>query len=185
MNKRDLTDRISDALEGKKVDKAFLKDTDIVRLKRLKAAQAYRLEHPAITIIQLRNFLTTQFDITIQQAYNDISLLNATFGNLTTAEKNYQRYTANHLIRLGVAAALAGDYRKSKALKGLADSLVKANNLKDEEGEQMPWDEIIPKDESFSIDPEVIGIKKVPNIKEKAEKLLRQYTNEIDNPDEQ
>jgi hypothetical protein len=183
MNKRDIVDRFSDALENHNMDK--LKESDVVRLNRLKAAQAYRLEHPALTVIQLRNYLTTQFDITIQQAYNDISLLNSTFGNLTTAEKNYQRYAANHVIRLGVAAAMAGDYRKARALKGLADSLVKANNLKEEEGEQMPWDEIIPKDESFSVDPEVIGIKKVPGIEDKAEKLLKQYTNDIDNPDEQ
>ena len=183
MNKRDIVDRFSDALENHNMDK--LKESDVVRLNRLKAAQAYRLEHPALTVIQLRNYLTTQFDITIQQAYNDISLLNSTFGNLTTAEKNYQRYAANHVIRLGVAAAMAGDYRKARALKGLADSLVKANNLKEEEGEQMPWDEIIPKDESFSVDPEVIGIKKVPGIVDKAEKLLKQYTNDIDNPDEQ
>lgn len=182
MNKRDIIDRFSNALENNST--GDLRECDVARLKRLKAAQAYRLEHPALTIIQLRNYLTTQFDITIQQAYNDISLLNCTFGNLTAAEKNYQRYTANHLIRLGVAAALAGDYRKAKALKGLADSLVKANNLKDEEGEQMPWDQIIPKDESFTIDPEVIGIKKVPDIEDKAAKLLKQYTNEIENPDD-
>jgi hypothetical protein len=175
-------DRLQDYLE-KKTDS--LSVADQARLDRLKSAHAYRLAHPQITVLMLRNYLMSMYGISIQQAYSDIALLNSTFGNLTQAEKNYRRFTANHLIELGVAAAMAGDYRKSKALKGLADSLVKVNNLDQDDGEQMPWDDIVPKDESFTIDPTVIGIKKVPNIEEKARKLLRKYNNDIDGIDEQ
>ena len=46
-----------------------------------------------------------------------------------------------------------------------------------------PWDEIIPADLSLSVDPSVIGIEPIPGVQEKARKLLKQYTEDIDGPD--
>ena len=58
--------------------------------------------------------------------------------------------------------------------------MAKVNQLDEPEGEDFPWDDIKPKDYSFSVDPSVIGIEKEPNIEEKSRKLLAKYTQEID-----
>ena len=103
-----------------------------------------------------------------------------TKGSAPKADKEFQRLRANHLLEQAAAAALAGEERQAKALTKIAEAIVKANQLDEPEGEDYPFDEIVPRDESFSVDPEVIGIKKVPGIEEKARKLLKQYTQEID-----
>jgi len=50
----------------------------------------------------------------------------------------------------------------------------------------LPWDDLKPKDYSFSTDPRIIDIEPEPNIEEKSRKLLAKYLQEIDGlPDEQ
>ena len=90
---------------------------------------------------------------------------------------------ANRLLEAAQAAALAGDDKQAKSLTKIAEVIVKTNQLDQPDGEDYPWEEIVPRDESFSVDPETIGIAKVPNIEEKVKKLLAQYTSEIDDVD--
>ena len=54
------------------------------------------------------------------------------------------------------------------------------NQLDEPEGEDFPWDEIVPKDYSFTVDPRVIGIEPEQDIEAKSRRLLKQYTQELD-----
>lgn len=157
-----------------------LKDVEQERLDRLKAVFARWLENPLITDTQMRDYIMTQYGVGRAKAYDDISVVKACFGYMPKADKEYQRMKANRLLEKAAAAAEAGDDKQAKALTKIAETLVKVNHLDQPEGEEFPWDDIIPKDESFSVDPAVIGIEKVPNIEEKARKLLERYTADID-----
>ncbi len=179
---RDLIDAFSKALEN---PNHKLPPADQVRLDRLKSIFTRWMGNPLITDAQMRDYIITQFAVGRAQAYNDIALVKVLFGHAPKADKEFQRMKANHLLEQATAAALAGDDKQAKALTKIAETLIKANQLDEPDGEDYPWEEIVPRDESFSVDPEVIGIKKVPGIENAARKLLKRYTQEIDEPDEQ
>ncbi len=65
---------------------------------------------------------------------------------------------------------------KIKAAKALVD----IHKLKMDEAEQIPWDDIIPHDWEATDDPTVIGLKPIPNIREKIKKLKKKYGQDIE-----
>ena len=174
---RDILDTLYDALcdSGKK-----LSPTDQTRLDRLRDVYAHWLDHPIISDTAIRDYIMANYSVGRAQAYNDIAVIKAVFGNVPKADKELQRYKANRLLDMASAAALAGNDRKAKALTKIADSLVRVNQLDEPEGEDFPWDEIVPKDYSFTVDPRVIGIEPEPGIEAKSRRLLKQYTQELD-----
>ena len=157
-----------------------ISDAEKVRLDRLRDLYAHILEHPLATRVQLRDYLLHRYeDIGRAMAYQDIALVTAVFGNVQLADKELRRFQANELLSKASAAAMAGDEKRANSLIKVAMAISKINRLDENEGEQVPWDEIEPKDYSFTIDPSVIGIEKEPGIEEKSRKLLAQYTQEI------
>lgn len=149
-------------------------------LTRLKAVFTRWLENPLITDLQMRDYIVSVYGLSRQKAYDDIHIVKACFGCAPKADKEFQRQRANHILEQAAASAMAGDDKQAKALTKIAETIVKANRLDEPEGEEFPWDDIIPKDESFSVDPEVIGIKKVPNVEKKARELLARYERDIE-----
>lgn len=155
------------------------------RLDRLKLIFARWVENPLITDTQMRDYIMTTFGVGREMAYSDMNLVVRLFGSAPKAEKEFMRMKANRLLQSATAAALSGDEKRAKALTKIAEAITKTNQLDQPDGEDYQWEDIVPKDESFSVDPEVIGIKKVPGIEEKARKLLERYTREIEDIDAQ
>lgn len=150
---------------------------------RLRDGYTHWLSNPLLSDNRLRDYLIATHGISTNQAYRDIALIKMLFGSVAVANKEQMRYKANYLYDLAAAAASAGNFNKAKALTKIADGIVKNNRLEESEGEDFPWDEIVPADMSLSVDPSVIGIEPVPGVQEKARKLLKQYTEDIDGPD--
>lgn len=123
-----------------------------------------------------------RYGVTSRVAYQDIAIIKALYGRVPLANKEQMRHKANHLFDMATAAALAGNDKKAKALTKIAEGIVKNNRLEESDGEEYPWEDIIPKDLSLSVDPSVIGIEPIPNVQEKAAKLLKRYTEDIDGP---
>lgn len=150
---------------------------------RLRDGYTHWLSNPLLSDNRLRDYLMANHGISTNQAYRDIALIKLLFGSVAVANKEQMRYKANYLYDVAAAAAMAGNDNKAKALTKIADGIVKNNRLEESEGEDFPWDEIIPADMSLSVDPSVIGIEPIPGVQEKARKLLKQYTEDIDGPD--
>lgn len=181
-NENDLLDSFNRALENPKFK---LSPQSEVRLDRLKKIFSRWHENPLLTDTQMRDYIMTEFHVGREQAYSDINLVVRLFGSAPKAEKEFMRMKANRLLQSATAAALAGDEKQAKSLTKIAEVIMKTNQLDQPDGEDYQWEEIVPKDESFTVDPTVIGIEKVPDIEEKSRRLLQQYTNEIDKVDEQ
>ena len=176
----DILDAFTKAIENPNFK---LPPQSAVRLERLKKIFARWMENPMIPTEQMRDYITTQFGVGKDVAYSDMNLVVRLFGSAPKAEKEFQRARANRLLEKATAAALAGDDKQAKSLTKIAEVIIKANQLDQPDGEEYKWDQIVPVDESFSVDPEIIGIKKVPGIEEKARKLLAHYTSEIEDVD--
>jgi hypothetical protein len=163
-------------------DSLQLTTSQQIRFERLSDAYTHWLSNPMLPDNRIRDYIMARHSVTSRVAYQDIAIIKALYGRIPLANKEQMRHKANHLFDMATAAALAGDDKKAKALTKIAEGIVKNNRLEESDGEDFPWDDIIPKDISLSVDPAVIGIEPVPNIQEKAAKLLKRYTEDIDGP---
>lgn len=163
-------------------DSIILTDSQQVHYDRLRDAYTHWLSNPLLSDNRMRDYLMATHGVSTSQAYRDITLIKMLFGSVAVSNKEQMRYKANYLYDAAAAAAMAGNDAKAKALTKIADGIVKNNRLEEAEGEDYPWEEIIPVDISLTVDPSVIGITPVPNIRDKAAKLLKRYTEDIDGP---
>ena len=154
-------------------DSIILREDQQAHFDRLRDAYTHWLSNPLLSDNRIRDYLMTM---------HHIALIKMLFGSVAVSNKEQMRYKANFLYDAAAAAAMAGNDAKAKALTKIADGIVKNNRLDESDGEEFPWDEIVPKDMSLSVDPSVIGIEPIPNIREKAAKLLKQYNEDVDGP---
>jgi len=163
-------------------DSITLTDHQQEHFNRMRDAYTHWLSNPLLSDNRMRDYLMANYHISTSQAYRDITLIKMLFGSVAVSNKEQMRHKANYLYDAAAAAAMAGNDAKAKALTKIADGIVKNNRLEEAEGEDYPWEEIIPVDISLTVDPSVIGITPIPNIRAKAAKLLKQYTEDIDGP---
>lgn len=163
-------------------DSIVLSAPQQAHFERLHDAYTHWLSNPLLSDNRMRDYMMAMHGISTNQAYRDLALIKLLFGSVALANKEQMRYKANYLYDAAAAAALAGNDKKAKALTKIADGIVKNNRLEDNEGEGLPWEDIVPVDMSLTVDPTVIGIIPEKNIKAKAAKLLKQYTEDIDGP---
>ncbi|MDR2125588.1 MAG: hypothetical protein LBP63_01990, partial [Prevotellaceae bacterium] len=101
-------------------------------------------------------------------------------GNVRNAGKEWHRHRVNSLLEKAAQMAIEGDVKEATALSKIAMALIKNNKLDMDEGEELPYDEIVPPAFEPVSDPAAIGLKPVENLKEKILKLKRKYLDEIE-----
>lgn len=177
MSRKDSLDLISQALFDPSVQ---LSEADAALMERLRDAYTFWLEKPTLTDLQMRDYMMTSHGLSRQQALNDLSKVKLVLGNVTIASKEFFRHKVNDILDKAFAAALSGQEKKAKALVEIAKGFICNNRTDEDDGEKIPFDQIVPKDWSFTVDPRAAGVKPVPGIKEKAEKLRQKYIEDIE-----
>ena len=157
-----------------------LSDSDRMTLERLRDTYTFWLEKPTLTDIKIRDYLMVNHRVSKSQAYTDIAHIKMVLGNVPVATKEFYRYKANFILDEAHTAAQAGDDKKAKALTKIAEAIVYNNRTNEDDGEKMPFDQIVPRDLSFSIDPSIAGVKPIPGMREKAIALAKKYSEEIE-----
>lgn len=153
---------------------------DIQIIERLRDVYTFWLEKPTLTDTDIRDYIMVNYGMTKGHAYNDIALLKTVLGNVPVASKEFFRFKANYILDQAHAAAMAGNDYKAKALTKIAEAIAYNNRTNEDDGEKLPYEEIVPKDVSFTLDPSAAGVKPVPGLMEKARKLLKKYEEEIE-----
>lgn len=157
-----------------------LTEKDQQMMVRLRDVYTFWLSKPTLTDSNIRDYLMVNFGLSRSQAYNDIAHIKMVLGNVPVANKEFFRYKANHILDEAHNAAMAGNEKKAKALTKIAEAIAYNNRTNEDDGEKMPFDEIVPKDLSFTIDPTVAGVKVIPGMREKAIKLYEKYAEDIE-----
>ena len=179
MARQDTLDLITQALFS--IEKRNeLSEGDLKILERLRDVYTLWLDKPTLKDTDIRDYIMVNYDSTKSAAYTDIALLKTVLGNVPVATKEFYRYKANYILDQAHAAAVAGNDRKAKALTKIAEGIAYNNRTNEDDGEKLPYDEIVPKDLSFTLDPSAAGVKPVPGIVEKAKKLFKKYEEDID-----
>jgi len=165
-------------------DKLFLEDSgDLTPFEqklvlRYNAAFTVWLGNPTLTERQIATYLVKNYDISRTQALQDVKNIKYMLGNVNNAAKEWQRYKVIYMI--DEAYKIAKIQKDAKAMAALIDKLGKYTNLDKEDPREKPWDEILPQPFEPTSDPTVIGIKPVPNLREKMERMKKKYFEMID-----
>lgn len=161
--------------DSKTVAEVYLSVPELEVKKRIEAVFAQLIEEPTKTQKELRNELITMFGISIAQAYRDMALAMALWGNFQKASKEYFRYK--------VVAMLEEAYEKAKTDKNpvamvmAADKIGKYTRLDQDDIDQVNWDEVFQPPWEPTNDVSTIGL---PPISEKKRDALRsKYMKEV------
>lgn len=179
MARKDTLDIINAALFDKeKQDKLAPADREL--LERIQTTYSVWLDKPTLTDANIRDYIMVNFGLSRSKAYEQISLLKMLLGSVPQASKEFYRYKANYILDQAHAAAIAGNDRKAKALTKIAEAIAYNNRTNEQEDVGLPFDEIVPKDQSFTTDPAVLGIVPQPGLREKANRLLKKYEEDFE-----
>lgn len=179
MARQDTFDLITQALFS--IEKRNeLSEGDLKILERLRDVYTIWLDKPTMTDANIRDYIMVNYESTKSAAYTDIALLKTVLGNVPVANKEFYRYKANYILDQAHAAAVAGNDKKAKVLAKIAEGIAYNNRTNEDDGEKLPYDEIVPRDISFTLDPSAAGVKPVPGIMEKAKKLCKKYEEDME-----
>ncbi len=136
------------------------------------------LEKPSLQDKKLRDDLMNEFKISESQAYRDIADIKIFLPNYRAAGKEWYRYVVNEELKEAIQDAKDSDKLRERieAIKALA----KYNKLDQEEGEELPWDKIVPIPIEPTTDPTVLGITPIKDLDNEIKKLIDKYKGEIE-----
>jgi len=148
------------------------------KLLRIRSGYTIMNEFPSKKDREIIQHLQNQFGIERSAAYEDLRLIKDLLGSINRQSKDWHRFKFNNMIQKAYEMA---------ELKNDPDSMVKASNtygkynqLDKEDAERIPWEEIIPQLYEPTDDPTVLGIKRVPNIREKIAAMKNKYMGDIE-----
>lgn len=149
--------------------------TVIERIHRLRGLYAYWLQFPQKFDQDIVQYDMAMFKVGKSQAYDDLHLVRLILGNLQQASKDFMRWKINQDLEQDLKAARrAGDHRSVAAIE--KNRIINNRTDKDDELE-LEFDKIIPQQFVPVDDPTVLGIKKLPDLRNRIRELVKKYSD--------
>lgn len=153
-------------------------DATIMRVERLRELSAYWRSYPSTSPKELVNRCVQMFKVQQSQAYDDIHLLKILVGNLEATTKEFARWRVNQMIEEDRAAARRdGDWR---AVASMQKNYIINNQTDKPDTPDMAFDKIVPLQIEPTDDPSVLGIQVPRNLRQRRDKLIKQYSKDMD-----
>ena len=143
------------------------------RLQRLRGIYAYWLQFPSKFDKEIVDYDMKKFKVGRAQAYDDLHLTQILMGNLQQASKEFMRWKINRDLEEDLRMARQrGDMRAAASIE--KNRIMNNRTDKDDEPE-LEFDKIVPQQFEMTDDPTVIGIQKVPGLRDRIRKLEKKY----------
>lgn len=160
-----------------KLRNVSLSQQAIERILRLRAAFNLWNKYPLKKEAEIRDFIMKQSGIERTAAYEDIQILKILLGDFQETSKEFHRFRFNHMI--DKAFEMAERKQDARGMATAAGHYAKYNKIDQEEAIKIPYEDIVPQTFEPTSDPTVIGIKPIPNIREKIAGMKRKYMADI------
>jgi hypothetical protein len=143
------------------------------------------LDDPAISESDMHKFIMSEMGLSYSQSYRDLEAVKLMLGNVSVAAKEWQRYTAIDMIKKGYALVTKEDGDKLDIKRGLAmikagEAIGKVTKLDKEDPDPIPYEDIIPQSFEPTGDVSVLGMKKIPQLKELQARLRKRFGSVIE-----
>lgn len=143
------------------------------RLLRLRDSYTYWLQYPSKRTADIVQRIEQAYKVSKSTAYEDVRLIKQLLGNLTKTTKDYHRYRFSVMIE--ETFDMARRIKDARAMASAANYYGKYNQLDKEEQADKGYDQIVVQPFTPTDDPSVIGLKPIPNVREKIRSTLERY----------
>ncbi len=148
------------------------------RLFRLRDMYLYWQRSPRMTDGAVAQELQRRYKLSATMAYDDVRLIKVALGNLNQASEEYYKWV--FLQRCEEGFQMARTNNDPNAFARVLAAYGKYTKLDKEKHEGPDYSMIVPQTFEISSDPEVAGFKKIPNVEEKAKKMVARFIQEAD-----
>lgn len=152
------------------------------RLIRLRDMYTYWLKFPSMKDAEIVREFRKRYGISMNVAYDDIRLVKTLLGEINKTSKDFHRYKFIQMIeKTYEVAERKGD---AKAMAAASAAYGKFNKLDKEDPAELGYDKIIPQSFEISDNPEILGFRKIQDVKTRINKLIKEMdTTDIQDVD--
>ena len=151
-------------------------EDQIAHILRLREMYSWFVASPDIKGRQLITQTLDRFHISRAEAYADLAIVKMLLPLLTSASRDFHRYRANEMLLETYRMAKAR--KDTKTMERAAASYAKYNRVDLEDEQTLPYDMIVVQPFTATSDPTILGLKPIPNLQQKIDKLLAKYRAE-------
>lgn len=113
------------------------------------------------------------YGVTEQCAYSDLNVVKELLPMLTEARKDFVRWKTNAMWDETYRMAKAKE--NVKVMESTASAMARFNNIDKEDPMAVPFDQIVNQPFIPTDNPEVLGLRRIPNLREKIREMLEKY----------
>lgn len=147
------------------------------KVLRIREMHQWMISNPSSKDAVFISEVISRFGVSKPTAYSDLKVIKALLPLLSESSKEFNRWRFNEMIlRTFEVAELRKDAR---TMERAAATFAKYNRVDVEDVMEIPVDQIVPQPFMATDDPSVLGIKQLPNIRERQRKLLDKYIKEV------
>lgn len=146
------------------------------RLLRLRDMYNFWLQFPRKKDLEIVAELERRYKVSKSTAYEDIRIIKRLLGDLAKTTKDYHRYKFCQMI--DETYEMAKRIKDARAMGAAANYYGKYTQLDKEDILDKGYDKIVVQPFEPTDDPSVLGIKAIPNIREKIKSKIQQYWSE-------
>lgn len=146
------------------------------RLLRLRDMYNFWLQFPRKKDLEIVGELELRYKVSKSTAYEDIRIIKRLLGDLAKTTKDYHRYKFCQMI--DETFDMAKRTKDARAMGAAANYYGKYTQLDKEDILDKGYDKIVVQPFEPTDDPSVLGIKAIPNVREKIRNKIQQYWSE-------
>ena len=147
------------------------------RIKRIRSGYTLWNDYPNKKPKEIIDHILSSFKVEKSQAYEDIRIIQELLGEINKASRDWHRFKFNTMVNR--AYEIAELKQDPDAMQKAANTYAKYNQLDKEELAALPWEDIVPQTFIPSDDPTILGIKPIPNIRQKMAEMTKKYSSDI------
>lgn len=146
------------------------------RLIRLRDMYNFWLNAPRKKDVEIVKELEMRYKIQRSAAYEDVRIIKSLLGDLNKSTKDYHRWRFINMI--DESYEMAKRIKDARAMVSAADKYGKYTQLDKEELIDRGYDKIQVQPFEPTDDPSVIGLKPIPNVRQRIQAKIKQYWND-------
>jgi hypothetical protein len=143
---------------------------------RLRDMVTWCIANPDAKDRQFVDEIMQRYGLSKVTAYADLKIVKSLLPNLSEATRDFHRWRYNEMIL--ETYQMAKKRKDTKTMEKAASSYAKFNRVDLEDEQAVPYDLIVVQPFTATADPSVLGIKPIPNIQGKIQKMLEKYRAE-------
>lgn len=149
---------------------------DFDKIIRCRAMYLWFIEQPHAKDAQFVSEVCNRFKVSRPTAYSDLAVIKVLLPELSKTARAFHRWRAlDMILETYNTAKIKGDTR---TMEKAASDYAKYTRI-DDDSEEIDLSDIQPQPFVPTMDPRVLGIEPIPDLKERKQALLEKYTREI------